>query len=637
MRLITIKKILNIGIYAHVDAGKTTVTENLLFEAGVIRTIGRVDDGNTMTDQMTIERKRGISIQSTPVSFDYKNIKINLIDTPGHVDFIAEVERSMGVLDGAVLVISAKEGVQSHTILLYESLKKLKIPTLIFINKIDRIGVDIDAITFQIEKQLTENIVCLQHLNHGIVVDKFETDFDNLVDKMTYFSDALLTEILEEEKIDKDEVMHYIKSCTENNLVYPVFYGSALHQIGIKELLNGIIEYLPTSDYKSEGPLTGAVFKIKRNEHNKRQIYIRLYGGVIKSRQWLGDEKVSFLKGLRNGSTEYLPFAYGNDIVIIEGVDSLKVGDIIGQPEGYCPISLGEPTLCTHITCVDKVRLVECLKILAEADPFLEYKQDHHTGDIHLNLFGEIQMEILKEQLLDLYDLSVSFSPPQIIYKEMPMGIGEYHLDIYTDEQPFYATVGLRVEPSINGIEIESDVSTGFLPQRFQNGFIDGIRNYLKEGLHGWELTNLKVTLIKGGFNSVDSTPADFRLLTPIVFFEALERAKTKLLWTMNSFHIQVPNREYGRIMSDLMVMQASEVVSIQENDRFIIKGKLPIETSLDYEKCFISDTKGFGNYYTNFAGYESAPSHISKIRNRNMVSPLDRGSYLLMHMRTIK
>lgn len=635
MRLVITEKIMNIGIFAHVDAGKTTITENLLYQAGVIRNIGRVDDGNTVTDQMALEKKRGISIQSTPISFYHGNVKINLIDTPGHVEFVAEVERAMSILDGAVLVISAKEGVQSHTILLFESLKKLGIPLIIFINKIDRSGVDRKQLIQGIRCELTQNIIELQEVSDDLII-KSMLNTSAFSEELFIYDDNLLESYLNGECVSEHDQMMLLKKLTINQEIYPICFGSALHDIGMEALLDTIVNYLPQLDYKPVGEVEGVVFKITRNNHDKREIYIRLYQGTLRSRGLIGDEKISFLKVMNQGKLEYTKEVYGNDIVVIMGPNHLKVGDVLGQPAHYQSVSLGTPTLRTRIKAENTIQLVEVLNRLSEGDPFLRYELDEHSGDVYLNLFGDIQMEILESLIFEQYRLKIHFDEPVIIYKEMPVQKGTYALYIYTKEHPFYATVGISVEPYEGDIEIVSDVSTGYLPQTFQNGIVDGIKQCLQEGLKGWALTHVKITITEGEFCSVNSTPADFRNLSPMVFMEALNISKTSLLWPINKFYIKVDRCHYGRIMSDLMTMKAYDLSVDEVKESLMITGKIPVETSLSYEKKFASVTSGMGIFHQVFYAYEKTPENIDKERKRNLINPLDRGQYLLSKLRTL-
>ncbi len=623
---------MNIGIFAHVDAGKTTITENLLYQAGVINEIGRVDSGNTVTDKMELEKKRGITIQSTPISFEHNNVKINLIDTPGHVEFIAEVERAMGVLDGAVLVISAKEGVQSHTTLLFESLNKLKIPVIIFVNKIDRSGINIKELYKTIQNELTSKVIGLHDpvLDNGNIEIGELFESSSILEELSLLDDDIMEKYLNDIIIGKEDIIENLQTMVAQNAVYPICYGSALNSIGTVPLLDAIVKLLPKLHAQPSGSLEGVVFKILRNSQKKREVYVRLYSGVIRSREMLGDEKVTFIKRMENGKLEFAKEAYGNDIVVLMGLDNLKVGDTIGSPKQYKSISLGTPTLRTRISSENKRELAQILDALAESDPFLEYEIEAHSKDLYLNLFGEIQMEIIQALIKNNYGVEVSFSEPVVIFKEMPNGFGEYALYIYTDAHPFAATVGIRIEPNANGIVINSEVPTGHLPQTFQNGIVDGIHIALREGLKGWEVTNARITITEGEFNSVDSTPSAYRNLTPMVLMEALNIAKSKLLWPVNQFKVKIAREHYGKIMSDLLSMKASDVETIEENDKILIKGVIPVETSYDYEKRFVSITSGLGIFSQSFYKYVETPVGINKERAKNYVDPLNRGKYLL-------
>lgn len=307
---------------------------------------------------------------------------------------------------------------------------------------------------------------------------------------------------------------------------------------------------------------------------------------------------------------------------------------MIGHPEGYQKISLGTPTLRTKVTSNNKLHLSHVMDLLAESDPFLEYELEKHSKDIYLNLFGDIQMEIIKSLVKERYGLEIEFSEPDVIYQEMPVGTGQAALYIYTKEHPFAATVGIRVEPW-QGVKVTSEVSTGDLPQTFQNGILDGINQCLEEGILGWQLNHIKVTITEGGFNSVDSTPADFRNLSPLVFANALKEAGTKLLWPVNTIRLKIDKRFYGKVMSDLMTLKAYDLVSKEVEDKFEIIGKLPIETSLGYEKQFVSTTSGSGLINQTFYDFQPSPETIKKERPRNNVNPFDKGKYLLSKLRT--
>jgi len=544
-------KVKNIGIYAHVDAGKTTITENLLFKANIIKEIGRVDNGTTYTDDMSIEKRRGISIQSAPVSFELTNkTKINLIDTPGHADFIAEVERSMNVLDGAILVISAKEGIQSQTYLIFDTLKALKIPTIIFVNKIDRLGVNINKVVKSIKTSLSEFAIPIQSVDIKScnVSDLFDCNFDNLLDILTKKDDQLLSYFVNGD-LSNSKVRDSFIDWSKKGEVYPVIFGSALKHVGTDQLLGAIKLFLPEQDINTSGDLALTVFKIKHTKESKRT-YIRLFEGCINTRDYVNNEKITKINILEKGQVKQSDCLKANDIGIIYG-PNLKVNQSIGNINREI-ISLGEPTSKIKILpakSTTKFDLINALNIITEEDPFLEYELSEINNDIYLNIFGEIQLEILAERMSTDFGVYVTFDKVQTIFKETPKKVGEHFIELYDKTYPFYAGIGCKIEPLCkkSGVDIVSEVSTGHLLKTFQNGIIDGINRYIDQGLMGWPLTDLRVTITEGKYDSVKSTPSDFRDLAPIVLMKALEKAETKLLWPILSFRIKVPEYAIGK------------------------------------------------------------------------------------------
>ena len=284
-------KTINIGIVAHVDAGKTTVTENLLYHSGVIKEVGRVDSGNTQTDSMELERKRGISIKSSPISFTWNDFKINIIDTPGHVDFISEVERSLSVLDGAILIISAKEGIQSQTRILFDTLKSLNIPTIIFVNKIDRVGVNYYKLINELKEVLCDKAIKLQEVyNEESKLVSIRSTFeeklidDDIINVLSELDESILESYINDVKISNKYIEDKISFFAKKGVVYPILCGSALNGVGIKELLDGIVRFIPFCNESSDKDLSGVVFKIQIDNGNEQKVFIRLFQGKISVR-----------------------------------------------------------------------------------------------------------------------------------------------------------------------------------------------------------------------------------------------------------------------------------------------------------------------------------------------------------------
>ncbi len=648
-------KIVNIGILAHVDAGKTTVTEHLLHRAGVIREIGRVDSGNTQTDSMELERKRGISIKAATISMEWLNTKINILDTPGHVDFISEVERSISVLDGAVLVISAKEGIQSQTRVLFDVLQKLKIPTIIFINKLDRVGCDYQGLLKDIKDSLSKNILPLQRVagegfrDFNISAPLGEQiSFNEAIDVISKLDDHLLELFIEGIDISKEVVEEKILKYVNLGDIYPILCGSALMGVGIDYLLDTVAKYFLQKNHGDF--LSAVVFKIKRDMSSK-QTYIRLFSGSIKVRDSINiankgkEEKIKQIQLLKKGEIVEGNELCAGDIGIIYGPQGLQIGDIIGrQNDSLRKLSIAKPVLKTAVKALDPKdhsKLYTVLSLLAEEDPLLELEIGEINREIYLNLFGGIQMEILKSLLDESYGLKVDFSDATTIYKETPLGIGTAFTKMWDSENhnPYAAAVGIRIEPAPrgSGLQYISEVSTGDLLQTFQNAVEEAVYETAKQGLMGWEVTDIKVTFTQGEFNSVDSCPSDFRNLTPMVFMDALNNAKTKLLEPFYTFELKVPNAVAGRAIGDLQKMKATFENPLMTEHEIIIKGLIPVDTCKEYPLTLASYTEGKGVFSTRFFGYKEDTQGVEKIRENLMVDPLNKKMYLMYKMNTIR
>lgn len=634
----SINKVLNIGIFAHVDAGKTTITEQLLFKSGVIKKIGRVDHGNTVTDSMSQEKKRGITIQAQPISFPINDIKINLIDTPGHVDFVAEVERSMQVLDGAILVLSAKEGVQAHTYLMFNSLRKLGIPFIIFINKIDRVGSDTLAVTQEIKKSLTNNIISIQKVfsegtKEANVSDLFNSNIGENIELIAEYDEEVFNGFINNKVISTARLNNSIIKLSKNGILHPIVSGSALSGTGIIELLQAIKHFLPSNKLHTSGKSSFKVFKIKRNTKDIKQYYIKVFSGTVRVKDSIKGKKISKIDQLTHGKEVTSLSLLTGDIGIIYGVD-LEVGDSIGDIDSVKTLSLGSPTIKAGIKAVNpehKHLLIHGINRIAESDPFLEYEQSKDHDEIYLNFFGEVQMEIVKDILLEKYGIEAQFLDPTVIYRETPIGIGEALIEMSDSENPFHATVGIIIkggEPS-SGIEIKSNVRVGNVPTSMWQGIHDGIYSALEQGLSGWAVTDITIIITKVEFNP-NSTPAEFRDITPMVVLEALNRAGTKLLWPLLHFELKVPKVYYGKAVSDLLKMKAVFTDPDISNEIVTIKGSIPVEKSRDYVLELADYTSGKGMMTTWFFCYSTADCALNKERKKIYPDPLDKTLYIM-------
>ncbi len=635
----------NIGIFAHVDAGKTTLTEQLLYQTGAIRKLGRVDHGDTQTDSLELERERGISIISMPTSYNYEGQKINIIDTPGHVDFIAEVERSMLVLDGAILVISAKEGIQSHTKLLFHALRRMAVPTLIFVNKIDRMGVEIAKGLAAIRQQLSPDIWIMQEVNGAgskqaqvkAVVLQPE---DTLIELLSIVDEALLVDYLEGHELAADRLHHTVKLAIADRLLYPVLFGSALNGIGIPEILDAINQLLPNFKALDTDETSGIVFKISRLHGKKGRIcMIKLTAGQVALRGFIGEDRITGLSRWYHGQVEPISVLHAGDIGLVVGLHHLHVGESFGGGTRNKGFALGKPTLKVKVFAdrpMQRQDLLEALTIMADNDPYLSYQLNEFNDDIYITLFGYVQMEIVQETLKREYGIEIHMADPMTIYMETPVQMAEASVTMYEDGLPFHAAVGLRVEPlpSGSGIVYDSAVPTGYLKQTFQNGVEDGVHAYLDQGLHGWELTDMQITLISYEFSSPVSTPSDYRNVSPLVLFDALKKAGTKLLWPMGEYQLSVPTLHIGHAMADLKQMKATIEEPVLDDEMCTITGIIPVDLSHNYQITVHQYTGGVGHFDSKVVGYEEAPADMYKERARFKVDPANRGEYLMSMMR---
>lgn len=607
---------------AHVDAGKTTVTESLLFKSGTVDSAGRVDDGTAVTDSMSLEKQRGITIRASTISFAWNGTKVNIIDTPGHMDFIAEVERSLCVLDGAVLVISAKEGVQVQTRVIFQALKKLSIPTLIFINKVDRMGVCLDEVYAQIKEQLTPHLVVMQEIdgiatNDVFIKTKAEISKET-ADLLLDMDELLANKYILNQPISEIEYHASLLSNVVSCNLFPVFHGVALQNVGTEDLLHAITRYLPVNTATEQGDLCGFVYKIDRDEQLRKRAFVRVFGGSLKIRDTVSIEgseeriKIKNLETIQEGKFMPADRVLSGDIAILVSVKNLRIGDVLGTRSRTLPqISMAHPSLQASVAPLnsgDRSRLIQALFELTEEDPLLHCGIDKYTEEITLWLFGEVQREVVKALLEERYHLLVQFGELRTIFKERPKKAAEAVIHMQVPPNPYWASVGLSIEPLPlgSGFIFESEVSYGYLNKSFQWAVRDGVKSACEQGLLGWEVTDLKVCFTYGFYFSPVSTPSDFRHLSPLVFEKALREAETELLEPFLTFELRIPKEHSSRIMYDLQQMRASVDQIDTRNNETILYGKIPVETSKSYQIQLISYTNGKGLFLTEPWGYDT-------------------------------
>jgi ribosomal protection tetracycline resistance protein len=546
---------LNLGILAHVDAGKTSLTERLLHIAGVIDEVGSVDHGSTQTDTLALERQRGITIKSAVVSFVVCDVAVNLIDTPGHPDFIAEVERVLSVLDGAVLVVSAVEGVQAQTRVLMRALQRLGIPTLVFVNKIDRAGAHPERVFAAVAERLTAAIVPMGTVAHAGTREAGYVPYagadarfaGRLAEVLAEHDDALLAAFVDDDAdVSYDRLRGALAAQARRALVHPVLLGSAITGAGVHALIDLIREWLPVADGDGDAPVTGTVFKVERGPAGEKIALVRLFSGTVRTRDRLrfgaGREgKVTAISVFDRGSAERRASVRAGEIARLWGLGDVRIGDAVGAPPGGAAEAwrFAPPTLETVVVPrgdTDGVALRVALDQLAEHDPLINLRQDDARREVSVSLYGEVQKEVIQPTRTHDFALDVTFRESTTICIERLTGTGSAVELIGTDPNPFLGTVGLRLEPAPDGagIEFRLEVELGSMPYAF------------------------------------------FRDLTPLVVMDALRRAGTEVHEPMHRFRLEVPADTLGPVAAVLGRLRATPEAPAIRGAACVLEGEVP-------------------------------------------------------------
>ncbi len=629
------KKMRNIGIFAHVDAGKTTLTEQILSHAGAIRSIGSVDSGTAHTDNLPVERRRGISVKATCVSFEYNDVQINLIDTPGHVDFSAEVERSMWALDGAVLVVCAAEGVQPQTEVLFEAMTKQNIPVLFFINKTDRENADVPQVFAQIRRLLTSKAVIL-------------TDTDAINELICESSDDLLERYLNGEEFSQNLLKEKLTELTSKNQAFPVLSGSALKDDGVVELLDSIITYLPSP--KHIDALCGVVFAAGHDKNLGRGVWVRLYGGKLETRESItidmgidpltGEPKLvqSKITQIYDANMNPSGRISAGEIGIVYGLGNIQIGQILGKND-HLERKIEPGTLRTPLIAVQVIpetpeqmpELRRACDILSGEDPLLQIQYVRMFNELHLRVMGTIQLEIIEELLKTRFDLSVTFGTPAIIYKETVSAPCEGFV-AYTMPKPCWAVLKFEIEPAPrgSGVTFSSSVPVRKIMERYQHQVEQAIPIALNQGRLGWQVTDVNIKLVDGEHHLMHTHPLDFIVATPMAIQDGLNRGGSTLLEPIIEARFTLPNDYVGRVMSDVIAMRGEVVESIHDGDRVILTALIPVQSSIDYPITLAMFTGGRGTMSVKLHSYKECPLELGATSKRRSVDPLDKSKYIL-------
>lgn len=576
-----------IGIFAHVDAGKTTFAEQLLYYTGMIQKVGRVDHQSASLDTHSIEKRRGITIFSDQAFFTYESDDYYLIDTPGHVDFSSEMERSIGILDYAVIIISGIDGVQSHTETVYEMLKAAGVPIMFFINKLDANHADCEKVM----KALT--------VTFGQIVSFDTLDFEALA---TY-SDHLMEAFFDDD-LDESLFLNHAKEMFGQGEIHPVISGSALKGVGIKRFLE--VLHLLTETFYPDKEVSGVVYKIKYI-NGVRHGLIKLNGGTLHIRDMVGEEKITGIKTLFGSKMHVVDTLSAGEIGAVTGL-TLNVGEAFGATKNMSYSVV--PTLKTKLNFDEHLNpkdVYRDMKILEDEDPSLMIEFSEKK-EITLGIMGDVQLEILEEEIPNRFGYAVAFEAPQIIYKETiadkVMGCGHF------EPLKHYAEVILMIEKGCkgSGLVFDNQCSTDDLTIGHQNL----IRHHLFEKAHrgiltGSEVTDVKITLVTGRGHNKHTSGGDFREATIRALRQGLEQAENILLEPVYGLSIQVPHEYMGKVLTDITV--ASGVAqAVVEGAHAIITGKVPVYTFRNYQSKLLNITKGKGRMRLTVTGYE--PCH---------------------------
>jgi ribosomal protection tetracycline resistance protein len=638
----------NIAILAHADAGKTSITEQILYACRIIGKPGSVDDGTAQTDFLKVERERGISVRSTNASILWNGIQVNLIDTPGHVDFSSEVERILRVIDGAVLVISAIEGVQAHTEALWSALKRAGIPVLVFINKIDRAGADMGRLMNEIREELSMEFLCLQECEgegeQGVSVSNcWSEEFmdESIIETIASSSEDLLQKFFQGEPLNFQELDEQLRDLVLNSEVTPVLYGSAKYGLGISQLLDAITNYLPPAEGEIDFPLSALVYGISHDKVMGKIAMVRVLNGKISLRDLVKntnrqvEEKVTQIRRIHPGKNEELGSVEAGNIAGICGLSSARIGDILGNYMQFTPIvTIQQPLLVVMVKAKDEKdypQLATALQELAEEDPSLEFEWFREETELQLKLMGWIQMEVLQQILLDRFSLIATFENPTVIYKETPSTVAEGNVR-YWMPKPCWAVLKFRIEPSErgSGVQYSSQVGVNDVLLKYQNEVERSINGALKQGIKGWEVTDIRITLIEGEDHEMHTRPGDFAVATPMGIMDGLVNSGTTLLEPVVRFKIQAVEELLGAITSDITKMRGSFESPTMDNGKFTLTGFLPVATSLDYPVKLSSRSGGKARISTHFHGYAECQDELGVIRPYKGISPLDTAKYIL-------
>lgn len=594
-----------IGILAHVDAGKTTMSEAILYETGKLKKMGRVDNRDAFLDTFALERARGITIFSKQAVFPLGDTFVTLLDTPGHVDFSAEMERTLQVLDYAVLIVSGADGVQGHTETLWRLLKRYRIPVFLFVNKMDQKGTDQEAVLASLKERLDHGVVDFSGVSGNCEI--LGTS-DETAEEIATCDEALLEAYLADGSLKTADVRNAI----QDRKLFPCFFGSALKLTGVREFLTSLGEFASCPDYTKD--FGAKVFKISRDETGVRMTHLKITGGTLKIRDSLSpdsEEKINQIRLYSGSKFEMLKEAEPGMVVAVTGISDTKPGQVFGSASDSV-LPLLEPVLTYRILLpfgTDSHTMLKNMRMLEEEDPQLHIVWNEALGEIQAQVMGDVQMEILKSQVQERFGVEIGFGEGNIVYKETIAktveGVGHF------EPLRHYAEVHLLMEPGEpgSGLVFEADCSEDMLDRNWQRLILTHLEEKRFRGiLTGSEITDMKITLIAGRAHQKHTEGGDFRQATYRAVRQGLCEAGCVLLEPYYAFRLEVPSENLGRAMADLDRMQGEFSAPEQDGSIALLTGTAPVSTMRNYQRDVISYTKGRGRLTLSLSGYE--PCH---------------------------
>lgn len=626
---------INIGILAHADAGKTSITEQLLYNTNTTNTLGSVDKKSSMSDTLDIEKERGISVLNSALSFQYKNRTVNLIDTPGHIDFVSELDKCFSILDFAILVVSAVEGIQGQTLKIFHTLTEKEIPTIIFINKIDRIGADVESVFKDIKNELGGNPFLVKTNETEHLDSIVQQSLENLADCDDGFMEAYLMDDLP----STETVNELTTSLFHQNKLQLTCIGSAKMNQGISELLDVLLELEIEFESENLDHYGFKVFKIEHHSKNGKIYHIKNFGKTIipKSKLEYNNRTFTINQLFKSKGTklETIDQITRNDIGVISISDSLKLGDRIGNSSGINDSkNLANDCLKIELFATKEQEysdLAKALILLNEEDPALNFFWDKTEKQFHVNIQGEIQIEILKELILSRFNIEVEFKDIQILYKETPKTKAQGYVR-YWMPKPCWAILTFEIEPGKpnSGVKYRSKIGVNDVSQKYQNEVERAIPWALEQGIKGWEVTDIIITLIKGEEHQVHSNPGDFLLATPMGVMQGLKESDTVLLEPTYALNMKFNQEHLGQITTELTKINA-EIGNPHFINQFAeLTAIVPVAKALKFPILFNSITSGKGRLSLNQDGYIPTEVSEDKIRPYKGVNPLDQAQWIL-------